>query len=150
VIDSPGGKLEARDMRWENARILAEAGAEIAFHTDDGITDSRLFMRSAALAVRAGLAREKALEALTLSPARMIDLGERVGSLEAGKDADFVVLDGEPFSVYTHVQETWVEGVKVFDRSTPHDHLIAVGGWGAGSPRAPHSCLEEEEEDEDR
>src|SRR5262245_52132301 len=75
VIDSPGGKLEARDMRWENARVLVEAGAEIAFHTDDGITDSRLFLRSAALAVRAGLAPEKALEALTLSPARMIEIG---------------------------------------------------------------------------
>jgi len=147
VIDSPGGKLEARDMRWENARALVEAGAEIAFHTDDWITDSRLFLRSAALAVRAGLSREKALEALTLAPARMLDLGERAGSLEVGKDADFVVLDGDPFSIYTHVQETWVEGVKVFDRSAPHDQLISVGGWGAGSPRAPRCC---EEEDEDR
>jgi len=145
VIDSPGGKLEARDMRWENARALVEAGAEVAFHTDDWITDSRLFLRSAALAVRAGLAREKALEALTLAPARMLDLGERVGSLEVGKDADFVVLDGDPFSVYTHVQETWVEGVRVFDRSDPKDHLIAVGGWGAGSPSAPRCCEEEED-----
>jgi imidazolonepropionase-like amidohydrolase len=147
VIDSPGGKLEARDIRWENARVLVEAGAEVAFHSDDGITDSRLFLRSAALAVRAGLTRDKALEALTLAPARMIDLGERVGSLEPGKDADFVVLDGDPFSVYTRVQETWVEGVRVFDRGAPADQLIAVGGWGAGSPRAPRCC---EEEDEDR
>jgi imidazolonepropionase-like amidohydrolase len=145
VIDSPGGKLEARDLRWENARVLAEAGAEIAFHSDDGITDSRLFLRSAALAVRAGLAHEEALEAMTLAPARMLDLGERVGSLEPGKDADFVVLDGDPFSVYTRVQETWVEGVRVFDRGTPADRLSAVGGWGAGSPRAPRCCEEEDE-----
>jgi imidazolonepropionase-like amidohydrolase len=145
VIDSPGGKLEARDMRWQSAHALVEAGAEIAFHTDDWITDSRLFLRSAALAVRAGLSREKALEALTLAPAKMIDLGGRVGSLEAGKDADFAVLDGDPFSVYTHVQETWVEGVKVFDRSVAHDRLVSVGGWGAGSPRTPLCCEEEEE-----
>jgi len=149
VIDSPGGKLEARDMRWENAKVLVDAGVEVAFHTDDGITDSRLFLRSAALAVRAGLTSEKALEALTLAPARMIDLGNRVGSLDVGKDADFVVLDGDPFSVYTHVQETWVEGVKVFDRSDPKDRLIAVGGWGAGSPLAPR-CCEGEDDEEDR
>ncbi len=146
VIDSPGGKLEARDMRWDSARVLVEAGAAIAFHTDDWITDSRLFLRSAALAVRAGLAPDAALAALTLAPARMLDLGQRIGSLEVGKDADFVVLDGEPFSVYTRVLETWVEGVKVFDRSDPKDHLMAVGGFGAGSPRAP-VCCEGEEED---
>ena len=145
VIDSPGGKLEARDMRWESARALVDAGAEIAFHTDDGITDSRLFLRSAALAMRAGLAPEKALEALTLAPARMIDLGARVGSLAPGKEADFVVLDGDPFSVYTHVLETWVEGVRVFDRGDAGDRLIAVGGWGAGSPTAPRCCDEEED-----
>ena len=145
VIDSPGGKLEARDMRWSSARALVEAGAKIAFHTDDGITDSRLFLRSAALAVRAGLSREDALAALTLEPARMIDLGQRVGSLEVGKDADFVVLDGEPFSVYTKVLETWVEGRKVFDRSQPGDRLMAVGGYGAGSPRMPVCCEGEEE-----
>jgi imidazolonepropionase-like amidohydrolase len=145
VIDSPGGKLEARDIRWENARALVDAGAAIAFHTDDRITDSRLFFRSAALAVRAGLAPGKALEALTLAPARMIDLAERVGSLEVGKDADFVVLDGDPLSVYTRVLETWVEGKRVFDRAVPEDRLIAVGGWGAGSPWAPRCCDEEED-----
>jgi imidazolonepropionase-like amidohydrolase len=140
VIDSPGGKLEARDMRWENGRALVQAGAAVAFHTDDGITDSRLFLRSAALAVRAGMPREKALEALTLAPARMLDLGERVGSLEVGKDADFVVLDGDPLSVYTRVLETWVEGERVFDRADPADRLIAVGGFGAGSSTAPRCC----------
>lgn len=145
VIDSPGGKLEAREMRWENGRALVEAGAEVAFHTDDWITDSRLFLRSAALAVRAGMPREKALEALTLAPARMLDLGSRVGSLEVGKDADFVLLDGDPLSVYTRVLETWVEGVKVFDRALPGDRLIAVGGFGAGSPFVPRCCGEEED-----
>lgn len=148
LVDSPGGKLEARDMRWESARVLHDAGAQIAFHTDDWITDSRLFLRSAALAIRAGLPRDAALEALTLSPARMLDLDRRIGSLEVGKDADFVLLDGDPFSVYTHVRETWIEGQKVFDRSDPHDHLFAVGGLGAGSPLPPRCCEEELEEDD--
>jgi len=146
LVDSPGGKLEARDLRWENGRDLVAAGVPVAFHTDDWITDSRLFARSAALAVRAGMPRDKALEALTLAGARMLDLGDRVGSLEVGKDADFVVLDGDPLSIHTQVLETWVEGVRVFDRSDPEDRLIAVGGWGAGSPVAPPCCGEEDED----
>jgi imidazolonepropionase-like amidohydrolase len=139
VIDSPGGKLEARDVSFENGAALERAGAEVAFHTDDWITDSRLFLRSAALAVRAGMSREGALRALTLAPAEMIDLGDRIGSLEPGKDADLVVLSGDPFSVYSRVLETWVEGEKVFDLSDPGDRLLAVGGWGAGSFRCPDS-----------
>jgi adenine deaminase len=70
---------------------------------------------------------------MTMANATILDLQDRVGSLEAGKDADFIVLDGDPVSVYTHVLETWVEGKKVFDRSDPKDYLIAVGGPGAGN-----------------
>jgi imidazolonepropionase-like amidohydrolase len=132
VVDSPGGKLEAVDARFELAAMLDHAGVLVAIHTDDYITDSRLLLRSAALAVRAGLPREKAVYALTLAGARMLDLQDRVGSLEAGKDADFIVLSGDPFSVYTHVLETYVEGVKVFDRSDKQDRLYATGGYGAG------------------
>ena len=140
VIDSPGGKLEARDVRFENGAALERAGAAVAFHTDDWITDSRLFLRSAALAVRAGMTRRAALAALTIAPARMLDLGERIGSLEVGKDADFLLLDGDPLSTYTKVLETWVDGVRVFDRARPEDRLFAVGGFGAGDDVLPLCC----------
>lgn len=132
VIDSPGGKLEAVDARLETAAALDRAGVLVAIHTDDYITDSRLLLRSAALAVRAGLPRERAVYALTLAGARMLDLQDRTGSLEPGKDADFIVLSGDPFSVYTHVLETYVEGIKVFDRADKQDRLYATGGYGAG------------------
>ena len=131
VVDSPGGKEEALHVRWENAKILRDAGVAVAVNTDDWITDSRLFLRSGAFTVRAGLAPAEALLALTLAPARMLGLGDRVGSLEPGKDADFVVLSGEPFSVRSRVLETWVEGKKVFDRNEPADRLVAEGGTGA-------------------
>lgn len=131
VIDSPGGKLEAKDNSLSSALALDKAGAEFGFHTDDGITDSRHFLRSAALAVRAGLSREKALYGLTLGNAKILDLESRIGTLEPGKDADFIILSGDPLSVYTKVLETWIEGVKVFDRSRPEDKLVAVGGLGA-------------------
>jgi len=142
LVDSPGGKLEMQDIRMSNGAALEAAGAEVAFHTDDWITDSRHFLRLAGLAVRAGMSQQKALEALTIAPARMLDLDERIGSLEVGKDADFVLLDGDPLSAYTHVIETWVEGNRVFDRTDERDRLWAVGGRGAGQDWAPRCCGE--------
>ncbi|MGD9690591.1 MAG: amidohydrolase family protein [Phycisphaerales bacterium] len=140
VVDSPGGKLEAAEMTWESGAILERAGVTVAFHTDDWITDSRLFLRSAALSVRAGMSREEALRALTINGAKMLDLESRVGSLEIGKDADVVILSGDPLSVYTRIEQTWVEGEKVFDLSDPKDRLYAQGGFGAGHDQSPYLC----------
>ena len=140
VLDSPGGKIEAMDMSLATGAVLEAAGVPCALHTDDPVTDSRLFLRSAALAVRGGMSREKALEALTLAGARMLDLGDRVGSLEPGKDADLVILSGDPFSIRTKVLQTWVEGRKVFDRDDPEDRLFAVGGYGAGRDQQAEMC----------
>ena len=140
LIDSPGGKLEARYLKLETGKILEDAGVRVAFHTDDYITDSRIFFRMAALAVRGGMSRKGALDALTLAGAEMLELDHRLGSLTPGKDADFIILDGDPLSVYTKVLQTWVEGTKVFDRSNPKDRLYAVGGFGAGHDQSPYFC----------
>jgi imidazolonepropionase-like amidohydrolase len=144
VVDSPGGKIEALDASFETGAALERAGALVGFNTDDYITDSRFFLRSAALAVRAGMSREKALYGLTMAGARMLDLQGRIGSLEVGKDADFILLSGDPLSVYTKVLETYVEGVKVFDRANAKDRLYAVGGYGASRDQVVH--LHEEED----
>lgn len=128
-VDAPGGKAEAINMSHTNGKILQNAGILIAIHTDDGITDSRLLLRSAALSVREGLSQDDALKALTINGAKMLDLGKKVGSLEKGKDADFVILSGNPFSVYSVVLQTWVEGIKRFDLSNPDDKAIAIGGF---------------------
>ena len=140
VIDSPGGKLEAARLSLETGAILDRAGVLVGFHTDDGITDSRLFLRSAAISVRAGMDRQKALQAVTIANARMLDLQDRVGTLEVGKDADFVMLSGDPLSVYTRVLETWVDGGKVFDLADPKDQLLASGGYGASSNQSMSMC----------
>lgn len=129
VLDSPGGKHEAVDLIYKTGAVMEEAGVDVGYHTDDGITDSRLFLRSAAFGVRMGMSRDRALEALTLANARMMDIEDRVGSLERGKDADFLILSGDPLSVYTHVEQTWIEGQKVWDRSDPDDKEFATGGY---------------------
>ena len=148
LLDSPGGKLEARYLLLNNAGILEKAGVRCALHTDDAITDSRYFFRMAAMGVRAGMSRQGALEALTLAGAEMLDLDEQIGSLRAGKSADFIVLDGDPLSVYTKVLETWVEGRQVFDRSSPEDRLYAVGGYGAGHTVRPYLCCQDNQGEE--
>jgi imidazolonepropionase-like amidohydrolase len=140
VLDSPGGKLEAKDLVFRNGRVLEEAGVRVAFHTDDWITDSRWFMRSAALAVRAGMSRDKAIAGLTLAGAEMLGLADRLGSLSVGKEADFAILDGDPLSVATRVRETWVDGHKAFDLSQLEDQLYAEGGFKAGGDVDPFLC----------
>ncbi len=141
MIDAPGGKLETMDVDFKNGAALEKAGALVGFHTDDGITDSRWFLRSAGVAVRAGMSRDKALYAMTMAGAIMLDMQDRIGSLERGKDADFVVLSGDPLSVYTRVEQTWVEGKKVFDRSNSKDYLYAVGGKGSTDDNDNHSDI---------
>ncbi len=134
LVDSPGGKLEAQGARLDTAATLEKAGVLTSLHSDDPIIDSRLMFRHAGIAVRAGMSREGALRALTINGAVQMGLEDKVGSLEVGKDADFLILNGDPLSVYTHVMQTWVEGEKLFDRSREEDLLMAQGGYGAGNP----------------
>lgn len=134
LVDSPGGKEEALELFPSNAAEMERAGALVALHTDDPITDSRLFLRMAGIAVRGGMTEEGALAALTLNPATMMELDHRVGSIERGKDADLVVLSGPPLSTWTQVEQTWIEGTLVFDRARPADRALAVGGDAAPNP----------------
>jgi len=139
IVDSLGGKFETMNLDLGCPGTLERAGIRVALNTDDPITSSRLIIREAALAVRGGMSEEAALKGLTIYPAEMLDLGDRIGTLEPGKDADFIVLSGPPFSVYTHVLETWIEGQKVFDRSNPQDLRYATGGFDVANrfPASP-------------
>ncbi len=127
LIDSPGGKAETIGLLEENAAVLEKAGVAVAINTDDSITESRFFLHTGAIAVRGGMSEAAALKALTLTPARLLHLDHRLGSLEKGKDADFVVLSGPPFSTFTRVKQTYIDGVKVFDEAT--DRAYRDGGF---------------------
>jgi imidazolonepropionase-like amidohydrolase len=131
VLDTPGGKEETLERRLQNPAVLAAAGVEIAIITDDPVQDSRLLLRSAGLAVRGGLSEADALRALTLTPATLIDLGDQIGSLDVGKQADLAILSGPPLSVWSLVQQTWNDGQLVFDRSDPLQAAYATGGDAA-------------------
>ncbi len=129
LIDSPGGKAETIGLLEENAAILDKAGVPVCINTDDFITESRFLLRTGSLALRGGMSETATLKALTLTPAKVMHLDHRVGSLEKGKDADFVVLSGAPFSVYTKVQQTWIDGKKVFDATNADQKPYRDGGY---------------------
>ncbi|AGA31173.1 amidohydrolase family protein [Singulisphaera acidiphila] len=129
ILDSPGGKPEVDGLLEQNAAILEKAGVAIAVNTDDFITESRFLLRTASLAVRGGLSEASALRALTITPATMLHLERKIGSIEPGKDADFLVLSGRPFRVYTQVLQTYIEGKKRYDRNDPAQASYAIGGF---------------------
>jgi imidazolonepropionase-like amidohydrolase len=129
LVDSPGGKLETVGVMDENGAYLEKAGVRVAINTDDFITESRFFLRTGAIAVRGGMSEASALKALTIHGAEILHLDDRLGSLAPGKDADFVILSGAPFSVYTHVLQTYIDGKRVFDRNEQRDWAHQSGGF---------------------
>ena len=108
--------MEAMNLTLATGGVLEKAGVPVVFHTDDGITDSRMFLRSAAFSVRYGMSKEKAMEGLTIIGAKILDLSTRIGSLEKGKLADFVILAEdiypEKYMLKTKVTGTYLEGIK--------------------------------------
>lgn len=129
LVDSPGGKAEVMGLLEENAAVLEKAGVSVTINTDDFITESRYYLRTGAQAVRGGMSENAALKTLTINAAKLLHLDHRLGSLEKGKDADFVILSGAPFSAYTKVQQTWIDGKKIYDVSNDVDRAYYNGGW---------------------
>lgn len=131
IPDSPGGKAEVVGFIEECAAELTKAGIKVHVNTDDPVTESRFLLRTAAITVRGGLSPDEALKTITINPAQALKLDERVGSLEKGKDADFVVLSGEPFSVYSRVLETYIDGKRVFSLDNDSDRSFQTGGFAS-------------------
>jgi imidazolonepropionase-like amidohydrolase len=106
-------KVEAYDATTYNARILLEAGVVTSLHSDNSPISSRMNWEAGKL-LRTGVSEEDALSTVTINAARVIDIDDRVGSLEAGKDADFVIWSGHPLSQFTKAEQTWVDGRRYF------------------------------------
>ena len=111
--DWGGFKLEAYDATVYNARILIEAGVVTALHSDNSEIASRMNWEAGKL-LRTGLTQEQALSTVTNQAAKAVAIDARVGSLEAGKDADFVIWSGNPLSQFTRAEQTWVDGRRYF------------------------------------
>ena len=106
-------KMEAYDATKYNVRILMEAGVTVSLHSDNAQIASRMNWEAGKL-LRTGLTEEQALTTVTLNAAKVLAIDDRVGSLEVGKDADFVVWSGDPLSQFTRAEQTWVDGRRYF------------------------------------
>jgi len=111
--DWGGFKMEAYDATNYNARILIEAGVVTSLHSDNAEISSRMNWEAGKL-LRTGLTQEQALSTVTNQSAQAIAIDDRVGSLESGKDADFVIWNGNPLSQFTRAEQTWVDGRRYF------------------------------------
>jgi imidazolonepropionase-like amidohydrolase len=107
-------KIEAQDGILYNAKLLTEAGVLTSLHSDNSQIASRMNWEAAKM-VRAGMDPEDALALVTISTAKLLGVDHRVGSLENGKDADFVIWNGDPLSTLTKAEQTWIDGRKYFD-----------------------------------
>lgn len=106
-------KFELRNKSWTTPGLLAAAGCQVSIITDSPVIPQEYLPLCAGLAVKAGMDPFQALQAITINPARHVGIGDRVGSLEVGKDADIVITDGCPFEVTTMVKQVLIDGKPV-------------------------------------
>lgn len=109
-------KYEVKDAIPYNAAILNAEGVTVAINSDDAEMGRRLNQEAAKTMKYGGVSEEDALKMVTLNPAKMLHIDQYVGSITPGKDADFVIWSGHPLSVYSKAEQTYIDGIKYFDR----------------------------------
>jgi imidazolonepropionase-like amidohydrolase len=107
-------KVELRNRSLRNPGRLAAAGVTIALITDHPVVPVHFLVHQATLAVKEGLDRQVALQAITINPARILGIDDRLGSIEVGKDADVCVWSGDPLDVMQRVEQAFVLGQPVY------------------------------------
>ncbi|HBA50579.1 MAG TPA: amidohydrolase [Lachnospiraceae bacterium] len=106
-------KFELRNKSWVTPGRLAAAGCQVSIITDSPVIPQEYLPLCAGLAVQAGMDPFAALQAITINPAKHAGIADRVGSLETGKDADIVIMEGCPFEVSSKVKYVFIDGKKV-------------------------------------
>ncbi len=112
---SERSKIELRNLSVKGPKILEDAGIPFAIMTDHPVIPIQYLPLCAAVAVREGLSEKAALEAITKNAAEIVGIGDRVGTLEPGKDADVAIFDGHPLDYRTHCVRTYINGALAYD-----------------------------------
>jgi imidazolonepropionase-like amidohydrolase len=107
-------KVELRNRSLANPGRLDAAGVMIAITTDHPVVPINFLIHQASLAVKEGLSPQTALEAVTINPARIIGVADRLGSLEPGKDADLVIWSGDPLDVTSRAEQAYQDGREIY------------------------------------
>jgi len=141
--DNWGYKMEAWDGTAYNAALLVKAGVRTAVNSDSDERVRRMYQEAAKAMKYGGLTETQALRLITIDPAWMLGVEGRVGSIEAGKDADLAIFNGHPFSPYARVEMTLVDGQVFFDRKRDLEKRVP---WKEEyEPEAPSRPTGEEE-----
>jgi imidazolonepropionase-like amidohydrolase len=116
-VDNWSYKLEAYDTIPYNAYILWKNGVNVSINSDSDERMRRLNLDAAKMMKYGGVPEQDSLQMITLNPAKQLGIDKRTGSIEQGKDADIVIWNAHPFSVYSRVEITMIEGGVYFDRN---------------------------------
>jgi len=142
-------KMEVVDAIPQNAAIMSRVGLNVAINSDDAEMARRLNQEAAKSIKYGGMSEEEALKMVTINPAKMLHIDNRVGSIKVGKDADLVLWSDNPLSIYARAEKTIVDGIVYFDRqkdaelrkqqTSERNRLIQKlnGEKRAGNPMAP-------------
>ena len=160
--DSWGYKLEAYDAIPYNAYILWKNGVNVSINSDSDERMRRLNLDAAKVEKYGGVPEQDALQMITLNPAKQLGIAGRTGSIEIGKDGDLVIWNAHPFSVFSRVETTLIEGEVYFDRAKDAQMRINMAkeretlekldvnrapGTGGGPPRIPATTRQAERDD---
>ncbi|MCT1997825.1 amidohydrolase [Brachybacterium muris] len=118
-------KVEVRHRTTRAPGILARAGVKVSIITDHPVVPIDFLVHQAALAVKDGMDPADALRAITLNPAEVLGLGDRLGSIDVGKDADLVLWDGDPLDLRHRTLRVWQAGREVMHRDEDGQPVIA-------------------------
>lgn len=110
-------KYEVYEAIPYNAKIMADRGVVVAINSDDAEMARRLNQEAAKSILYGDMKEEEAWKMVTLNPAKLLRVDTRVGSIKVGKDADLVLWNEHPLSVYAQAEKTWVDGILYFDRT---------------------------------
>jgi len=157
-------KMEVAEAIPYNGAIMHNVGVNVAFNSDDEEMGRRLNQEAGKAVTYGHISEEEALKFVTLNPAKMLHIDKWVGSIKTGKDADLVLWSGDPLSVYSVVQQTYIDGIPYWDISKDAANqkamkadeariiqkMIAAKNKGAVTQRAPgRRPRSEEDEDTD-
>lgn len=127
-------KVEAFDAIPFNAALLTEAGVQVCIKSDDEELVRHLYQEAAKIVKYGAVPEVKALEMITLNPARQLGLDRRIGTIEIGKQADIALFNGHPFDGFSRCEMTLIEGEVWFQRKNPPEKPAAPAAHRAAMP----------------
>ncbi|MEM8960782.1 MAG: amidohydrolase family protein, partial [Acidobacteriota bacterium] len=126
VLALPDRRWEAYDTPFTTAKVLHDAGVRFALgmgHGTFSASNGRNLPYQAAMAVAYGLPRDVAIRALSLTTAEILGVDDRIGSLEAGKEASFSIIDGDPLEIVSSIEGMWIAGREI-DLTAEHQYRL--------------------------